>query len=35
MSARFAVGGKSKSLYLNIVLYPFEGREDWVSLGED
>ena len=25
MSVRFAVGGKSKTLYLNIVLHPFEG----------
>ena len=25
MSVRFVVGGKSKSLYLNIVLHPFEG----------
>ena len=25
VSVRFAVGGKSKTLYLNIVLHPFKG----------
>ena len=26
MSVRFAVGGKSKTLYLNIVLHPLSGE---------
>ena len=35
MSVRFAVEGKSKSLYLNIVLHPIEGGDDYVSFGEE